>query len=76
VGIGILGLMLPWLEEHSILPLDILENFVGNNVAHAAHLGGILTGYLLARQLARGYVAPPVIDPPAKRSLNINAAPD
>jgi membrane associated rhomboid family serine protease len=77
VAIGVFGLILPWLKDHSLLPLDILDGVVGDNVAHAAHLGGIMTGYLLARQLARGFVAPPpVINPPAKSSLNINAAPD
>jgi len=43
------------------------------NIGHAAHLGGILTGFLFARQVMRRHPAPAV---EAKSSLNTIPAPD
>jgi membrane associated rhomboid family serine protease len=43
------------------------------HVAHCAHLGGILTGFLFARQVMRRHPAPAV---EAKSSLNTLPAPD
>ena len=75
VALGVFGLVLPLIERYSPVPLGFLDEFFGN-VAHAAHLGGILTGYVFARQLIRHYRRPPIIHPPPKSSLNINPAPD
>jgi membrane associated rhomboid family serine protease len=46
------------------------------NFAHMAHLGGILAGFLLARQVVKGYRTSPIVDAGAKTSLKITPAPD
>jgi membrane associated rhomboid family serine protease len=80
VAFALFGIMFPYLAPHvpGYLRLDDLFG----NVAHAAHLGGIITGFLFARQLVRNHrrSAPPVVRPPVihspevKSSLNINPA--
>ncbi len=64
VALAILGILLPWFGV----------NFMGN-IAHAAHLGGILTGFLFAH-FARGFRLPPIIKGGTKSSLKITPAPD
>ena len=50
--------------------------FMGH-VGHAAHLGGIIMGYLLARQWLQSFRVPPVVaEPPPKSPLKITAAQD
>jgi len=45
------------------------------NIGHAAHLGGILTGFLFARWVTRGYRLPPVYPGPGG-SMRITPAQD
>jgi len=61
-----------------LLALGVTITVVGlflpsGHVAHCAHLGGILTGFLFARQVMRRHPAPAV---EAKSSLNTIPAPD
>jgi membrane associated rhomboid family serine protease len=92
VALAVFGLVLPWFadvvlpEVTPYLPPDvagliqvmanILINSLFGNVAHAAHLGGIIMGFLLARQWLSGYRTPPVAPLSPKSRLNINPAPD
>jgi len=46
------------------------------NVAHAAHMGGILTGMIFSRFQLHRHREPPIIDIGGESSLNINRAPD
>jgi membrane associated rhomboid family serine protease len=73
---SVFGILLPWIGPHlpRILHLDALMG----NWAHAAHLGGIITGAWFTRQLLQTRRrVPPVIQPPSvKSSLNIHPASD
>jgi membrane associated rhomboid family serine protease len=69
----ILPLIQPWLSPW-FAALGI--PFKVGNVAHAAHLGGILTGLVFARSLLRRRRTPSIIDLGGESSLNINRAPD
>jgi membrane associated rhomboid family serine protease len=79
VGVAVFGIFYPLFAAFLPPQLGIagfMDDFFGN-VAHAAHLGGIITGFLLTRQLVRTHRrVPPVIHTHAKSSLNITAAPD
>lgn len=64
VALALLGIVLPLLGI----------GFMGN-IAHAAHLGGIITGFLFAHWM-RGFRLPPFIDDRTKSSLKITPAQD
>ena len=64
VALAVLGIVLPYLGI----------NIMGN-IAHAAHLGGILTGFLFAHWM-RGFRMPPFIHSHTKSTLNIHPASD
>lgn len=78
VALTIYGIFEP-LFAQSLPSWMSMDGFVGK-VAHAAHLGGIVTGALLAWQWARMRVPPRVppriIDVDAKTSLKITPAPE
>lgn len=74
VALAVFGILYPVFA--AFLPSRLGDDFFGN-VAHAAHLGGIIMGFLYTRQLVRSHRrVPPVIHPPAKTSLNVNPAPE
>ena len=64
VALAVLGILLPYFGI----------GFMGN-IAHAAHLGGILTGFLFAH-CVRGFRVPPFIRSQTKSSLKITPASD
>jgi len=76
VALSVFGVVQPWLAPKLPHYLGFADLF--SNVAHAAHLGGIVTGCLFAGQLLRRYRrhAPPVLTTNVKSSLNINPAGD
>jgi membrane associated rhomboid family serine protease len=57
--------------------ITVAELFLpSGHVAHCAHLGGILTGFLFARQVIRRNPAPAMAAVESKSSLNTIPAPD
>ncbi len=64
VALAVLGILLPYFG------IGIM-----GNIAHAAHLGGIITGFIFA-QCVRGFRTPPFIGSPTKSSLKITPASD
>jgi len=64
VALAVLGILLPYVG------IGIM-----GSIAHAAHLGGIVTGFLFAHWM-RGFRAPPLFDDRTKSSLKINPAAD
>lgn len=64
VALAVLGILLPYFG------IGLM-----GNIAHAAHLGGILTGFLYAHWM-RGFRMPPFIHNGTKSSLKINPTPD
>ncbi|HZV36943.1 MAG TPA: rhomboid family intramembrane serine protease [Verrucomicrobiae bacterium] len=74
VGITLYGIFEPLFAKSLPSALN-LDNLFGN-VAHAAHLGGIVTGCLLARQWARRRVRTRIVEPETKTSLKITPAPE
>ena len=78
VAFAVFGIAYPWLHErfHFHLPPAFGLDQLFENVGHAAHLGGIIAGFLLTLwlkrtpQMRRFYA----LDP--KTTLNINPAPD
>ena len=63
-----------WSNPHCLLQLDVTDE--SGHVAHCAHLGGILTGFLFARQTMRRHPVPTIAAVEAKSSLNTIPAPD
>ncbi len=64
-----------------LLALGVTVTLIGlflpsGHVAHCAHLGGILTGFLFARQVVRRQPLPAMAAVEAKSSLNTIPAPD
>jgi membrane associated rhomboid family serine protease len=78
VGFSIVGILYPFLEpfvhRHFSLAGIIDSMFVG--IGHAAHLGGMATGFLLAWWIRRGIRMRRIIPISPKSSLNITHAPD
>lgn len=64
IALALAGILLPWFGIN-----------VMGNIAHAAHLGGILTGFFFALAV-RGYRVPPFLGGRTKSSLKITPAPD
>jgi membrane associated rhomboid family serine protease len=79
VGIAVFGIFYPLFAAFLPPTLGIsgfMDDFFGN-VAHAAHLGGIVTGFLFTRLLIQKHRRiPPIIHAPPKTSLNITPASD
>lgn len=74
IGITLFGIFEPLFANS--LPSWLRMDEVFGNVAHAAHMGGIVVGCLLARQWARVRVPPRIIAPETKTSLKITPAPE
>lgn len=78
LALTVFGMLEP-LFAH-LLPASLTDSIFLSNVAHAAHLGGMAAGFLLAlqyvRRAARFRGPPPVIEVEAKTSLNITPAQD
>ena len=81
VAMAVFGIILPAIAP--FVPHQLANSDLFSNVAHAAHLGGIATGYLFARRLLRGYrplspmiEPPPIIQTGAKSSLKITPVSD
>ncbi|HWF18650.1 MAG TPA: rhomboid family intramembrane serine protease, partial [Verrucomicrobiae bacterium] len=74
VGLSLFGIFEPLFANS--LPSFLKIDEIFGKVAHAAHLGGIVAGALLARQWARVRVPPRIIEVEAKTSLKTTPAPD
>jgi membrane associated rhomboid family serine protease len=73
IGLCVFGIFLPYLSPYLPAKLEIVDLL--GNVAHAAHLGGIATGFCYAVRLVRRFRRrPPVIPPTLKSSLHIHPA--
>ncbi len=77
-GFSVVGIFYPFLEMsvHRYLPLAGVIDSMFLNIGHAAHLGGMATGFLLALWIRRGIRMRRVIQITPKSPLNITQAPD
>jgi membrane associated rhomboid family serine protease len=59
IVVALVGIIFPYIS--SFVPAWSGIRLLFENIGHAAHLGGIIVGYIFARQIVRQYQPPPVI---------------
>ena len=78
IALAALGMVYPYLKPfaHAHLPAKLQPDLLFDNIGHAAHLGGIVTGLIITRWMKRGRQRRYFVESEAKSSLKIVPAPE